>query len=120
MWYIDNEQFVRYKHTGGLTPYKVCVVDVYGFQFIFHSTVQVELCLDYYSRKIHPSSRLPVYKEYLGGDHWETQRWFEKLPLFLLEKIKRQKVIATLARALDEYRRHPGTITGTQKPNIWI
>lgn len=119
MWYIDNEQLTRYEHTGGLTPYKVCVVEVRGFQFIFHSSMQVELCLDYYSRRIHPSSRLPVYKENLGGDHWETQRWFEKLPLFLLENANRQKVIATLERALAEYRRQPGTITSTRKPNIW-
>ena len=119
MWYVDNEQFNRYRRSAGLTPYKVCVVEVCGFQFIFHSAMQLELCLDYYSRQTRPSSRLPVYKENLGGDHWETQRWFEKLPLYLLENAKRPKVVATLERALLAYRQQPGAVTATPKPSLW-
>jgi hypothetical protein len=69
--------------------------------------------------QIHPSSRLRVYKENLGGDHWETQRWFEKLPLYLLEKSKSPKVVAALERALTEYQQQQGAITSTQKPNLW-
>jgi hypothetical protein len=119
MWHIDNEQFNRYQHAGGHTPYTVCVVEVCGFQFIFHSTMQIELCLDYYSRQTRPSSRLPVYREHLGGDHGETQRWFERLPLYLLENAKRPKVVAALERALLEYRRQPGALTSTPKPKLW-
>lgn len=119
MQYIDDEQLDRYEHSGGLAPYKVCIVEVCGFQFIFHSVMQIELCIDYYSREVRPSSRLPVYTENLGGDHWETQRWFEKLPLYLLEKSKRPKVVAALERAMIEYRQHPGAVTSTRKPDIW-
>jgi len=119
MRWIDNEQQERYARSGGLAPYKVCLVDVCGFRFIFHSVMQIELCLDYYSRQPQPTSRLPVHTQNLGGDHWETQRWFEKLPMFLLEKSKRPRVLAALERALAEYSTAPGAITSTAKPEVW-
>ena len=119
MRWIDNEQQERHIRSGGLAPYKVCLVEVCGFQFLFHSLMQVELCVDYYSMQIQPTSRLPVHSENLGGDHWETQRWFEKLPSFLLEKSKRPKVIAALQRAAVEYSKVSGAITRTAKPAIW-
>ena len=119
MQWVDNEQQVRYTRSGGLSPYKVCLVEVCGFQFIFHSVMQVELCLEYYSKQLQPTSRLPVHTQNLGGDHWETQRWFEKLPMFLLEKSKRPKVIAALGRAVAEYSATPGAITSTARPAIW-
>jgi hypothetical protein len=119
MRWIDNEQYERYQRSGGLAPYKVCIVEVYGFEFVFHSVMQIELCLDYYLRKTQPTSRLPVHTQFLGGDHWETQRWFEKLPMFLLEKSKKAKVTAALTRAASEYRACPGTVTSTAKPYIW-
>jgi len=119
MRWVDNEQQERYQRSGGLAPYKVCTVEVCGFEFIFHSVMQAELCLDYYSRRIHPTSRLPVHTENLGGDHWETQRWFEKLPMYLLENSKRPKVIAALTRAIAEYRAYPGATTHKAKPAIW-
>jgi hypothetical protein len=33
-------------------------------------------------------------------DHWEAERWFERLPMYLLEEPKRLKVIKALERAL--------------------
>ena len=119
MRWVDNEQFDRYQKSGGLAPYKVCVVDVCAFRFVFHSVMQVELCLEYYSRKIHSTSRLPVYTQNLGGDHWEMQRWFERLPMFLLEGPKRLKVVSALKRAIAVYRAVPGAITSTPRPAIW-
>lgn len=58
------------------------------------------MCLEYYSEKIHPSSRR---SDTLGGDHWEFQRWFERLPMYLSEAPKRQKVVKALAKALEEF-----------------
>ena len=118
MWYIDDGQAKRQARTGELVPYKVCLVEVCGFRFVFHSLMQIDLCLDYYRRQHHPSSRLPVYTENLGGDHGETQRWFEKLPQFLLEKSKRPKVVAALERARSEYARHEGADTNAEKPRL--
>ncbi|MGC4061389.1 MAG: hypothetical protein QM749_11325 [Aquabacterium sp.] len=120
MGWIDNEQKVRHEKSDGLAPYKVCLVEVCGFQFIFHSIMQIELCIDYYSRTVQPTSRLPVHTQNLGGDHWETQRWFEKLPMFLLEKAKRPKVIAALEKARTKYSEIPGARTSTPKPAIWV
>lgn len=86
-----------------LVPRWVFFVRVCSFTFEFHSLNQIEACLEYYSEKVHPSSRLPVYTENLGGDHWETQRWFERLPMYLLEESKRQKVVKALASALAQF-----------------
>lgn len=119
MRWVDNEQQERYLKSGGLTPYDVCLVDVCGFQFFFHSVMQAQLCLEYYSRTIQPTSRLPVYAQNLGGDHGETQRWFEQLPMFLLEGSKRPRVVAALERAVAEYSKAPGAITRTARPAIW-
>ena len=86
-----------------LVPHTVCLVSVAGFTFVFHSLEQVQACLDYYRREHQPSSRLPVHTGDYGGDQSETQRWFERLPQFLLEKPKRAKVISSLERAVSEY-----------------
>jgi hypothetical protein len=119
MYWVDHGQSDRHDRTRHLVPYKVCLVDVCGFRFIFHSLVQVDLCLEYYQREHHPSSRLPVHTQNLGGDHWETQRWFEKLSSFLLEASKRPKVIAALQRAKIEYAKHEGADTKTEKPDLY-
>jgi hypothetical protein len=118
MAYIDDGQAQRSSQTRALVPYKVCLVDVCGFEFTFHSLTQLELCLEYYRRAHHASSRIPFETGNYGGDHWETQRWFEKLPNYLLEKGKRPKVVSALERALVEYQRHEGAETRTAKPSL--
>jgi hypothetical protein len=119
MGWVDNGQAERKTRVGNLVPYKVCIVDVCGFRFVFHSVMQVELCLDYYRLEHRPSSRLPVETGLYGGDHSETQRWFERLPSWLLEKAKRPLVVEALARALVEYAKHPSARTGTPKPPLF-
>ena len=79
-----------------LEPHKVIFVRVVGFTFEFHSAEQIRACLAFYAEKFHPKGRLEID----GGDHWEFQRWFERLPLFLREEPKRIKVIAALEEAL--------------------
>jgi hypothetical protein len=110
MWYIDDAQRERYQRAPMIVPYRVCLVSGCGFRFIFHSLPQLRLYLEYYSLEHQPSSRLPV-----GGDHWESQRWFDKLPQFLLEKPKRLKVVAALRKALERYSEMPEAETGTLK-----
>lgn len=83
-----------------LIPYDVYFVNVCSFTFEFHSIRQIESCLEYYSNKIHPSGRIPID----GGDSWEFQRWFDKLPMYLLEKPKRQKVVKALQEALVKFK----------------
>ncbi len=83
-----------------LIPRWVYFVSVCSFTFEFHSIEQIEACLEYYTEKLHPSSRR---FDMWGGDHWEFQRWFERLPMYLLEESKRQKVAKALTKALTEF-----------------
>jgi hypothetical protein len=72
------------------------MVNVVSFTFQFFSIEQVRDCLAYYERKTHPSSRLSIG----AADHWEAQRWFDRLPMYLLEEPKRARVVRALSRAL--------------------
>lgn len=80
---------------------------VASFTFRFTSTKQLRECIDYYERKPHPTSRIPA-KEIaadLGTDwrqlrSWDVERWFERLPMYLLEEPKRQKVLKALHETL--------------------
>ena len=81
-----------------LEPHDVMFVRVAGFTFEFQSIEQINACLAFYTKKVHPSSRLSIN----GGDHWEFQRWFERLPLYLQEEPKRKKVVAALEEALHQ------------------
>ena len=114
MQWFDDTQRKRHQKAPTLVRYPVCLVTVKGFTFVFHSVEQIRLCLDYYSRKIRPSSRLPVYTENLGGDHYETQRWFDRLPQFLLENGTREEVVSSLQAAVEEYSTFPEASTGVE------
>ena len=82
-----------------LVPQWVYFVRVCSFTFEFHSVAQINQCLEYYNRKLHPSSRLDIS----GADHWEMQRWFERLPMYLSEEPKRERVVKALAAALEQF-----------------
>jgi len=89
-----------------LKPKEVLYVKVCSFTFAFHSLAQLEGCLEYYRQRIRPTSRIPEVQ--LGGsDHWECQRWFERLPMYLLEEPKRKRVVAALQLALKQWKRDP-------------
>ena len=88
-----------------LAPREVWHVRVCSFTFDFQSLDQLEACLGYYRQKIHPSSLIPWERlgDY-GGDCGECQRWYERLPMYLLEEPKRKKVVTALERALDLWK----------------
>jgi hypothetical protein len=71
---------------------------VCSFTFEFWSIEQIECALKFYRDKIHPSSRMPTW-----GEHDVTQRWYERLPLYLQKNGKREKVVKALVRALHEF-----------------
>ena len=90
-----------------LAPRDVILVRVASFTFRFTTTKQLKECIDYYERKTHPSSRMPAGEiaADLGPDwrelrSWEVERWFERLPMYLLEEPKRQKVLKALRETL--------------------
>ncbi|MGA8089592.1 MAG: hypothetical protein WCA10_20140 [Terracidiphilus sp.] len=90
-----------------LKPSEVITVKVTSFVFRFGSIDQLKRCLEFFEKKIHPSSRIPA-KELaadLGEDWrklrgWEVERWFERLPMYLFEEPRRQKVLKALRKAL--------------------
>jgi len=84
------------------------VVKVVSFTFGFRDVDQLRAYIDYFSQKTRPSSRVParVLAGELGEDWreqrgWEVERWFERLPMYLLEEPKRQKVLKALTKALQ-------------------
>lgn len=84
-----------------LAPREVWFVRVCSFTFEFQTIEELEAHLAFYRQKIHPTSRLP---EPHFGDHWEAQRWFERLPMYLLEGPRRKKVVAALEKALRQWQ----------------
>jgi hypothetical protein len=92
----------QYWRARSLSREAVLFVRVCGFTFQFTGLDQLRQCHAYYDRKLHPTSRLAgPFIGYGDKDHGESERWFERLPLFLREEPKRLKVVAALRRALD-------------------
>jgi hypothetical protein len=97
----------RQDGNASLTPKHVIVVRVASFAFRFETVQQLRECLKYYQKKTRPSSRIPAKKlaADLGEDWrelrgWDVERWFERLPMYLLEEPKRQKVLKALSKTL--------------------
>jgi hypothetical protein len=90
-----------------LAPRHVIVVRVASFAFRFETVQRLRECIKYYEKKTRPTSRIPAktLAADLGEDWrelrgWDVERWFERLPMYLLEEPKRQKVLKALDRAL--------------------
>src|ERR1700722_13789291 len=91
-----------------LIPRHVIVVRVASFAFRFKGVGGLRECIRYYEKKTRPSSRIAArtLAAELGEDWreqrgWEVERWFERLPMYLLEEPKRQKVLKALKEALN-------------------
>ena len=89
--------------TAHLAPREVILVRVASFTFRFTTAKQLRDCIEYYEQKIHPTSRISAQtiSADIGPDwrelrSWEVERWFERLPMYLLEEPKRQKVLKAL------------------------
>lgn len=103
-----SKELIKTYGQASLTPHHDIVVKVASFTFKFRTVDELRQCIDYYQQKTRPSSRIPAEKiaAELGPDWrrlrgWEVERWFERLPMYLLEEPKRQKVIKTLSKALE-------------------
>jgi len=97
----------RHDGKASLVPEHVIVVRVASFVFRFESVERLRECIKYYEKKTRPSSRIAARTLAAElGEHWreqrgwEVERWFERLPMYLLEDPKRQKVLKALSRAL--------------------
>jgi hypothetical protein len=91
-----------------LNPHSAIVVRVASFAFRFETIEQLRECIKYYQQKIRPSGRIAAktIASSLGEDWrelrgWDIERWYERLPMYLLEEPKRQKVLKALHKALE-------------------
>ena len=97
----------------GSHPEQTYFVRVCSFTFRFTNLKQLQLCRAYYQQKVRPSSRLPysAIREFIetGQRGREVQRWFDRLPMHLLENGKRERVCSALERAHREWSKR-GTL----------
>jgi hypothetical protein len=105
---ISSEEVKWSGRTKRLLPEHAIEVRVASFVFRFSDLEQLKACIDYYSRKTHPTSRIPAkdLAADLGEDWrelrgWDIPRWFERLPMYLMEEPKRKKVLKALREALE-------------------
>jgi hypothetical protein len=105
-----SQNITQHYRAPTLTPHEVVFVHVCSFTFRFDTEEQLRRVLEYYERKLQPSSREPLEVVALrGGDTSEAQRWFERLPLFLREETKRHKVVKALREAVAQFSAAPAT-----------
>jgi hypothetical protein len=104
---ISKELVKRHDGKASLAPQQVIVVRVASFAFRFETVERLRECIKYYEKKTRPSSRIAakILAAELGEDWrelrgWDVERWFERLPMYLLEEPKRQKVLKALSKAL--------------------
>ena len=78
----------------------ICV-KVCSFTFRFVTKEEIAEYIEFFQKKTHPSSRVPANMlPDCNFRHWHSQRWYERLPLFLQEEPKREKVLKALREAL--------------------
>jgi hypothetical protein len=78
----------------------ICV-NVCSFTFRFASKDEIREHISFFEKKTHPSSRIPDFPE--GADsffRWHSQRWYERLPMYLQEEAKKAKVLKALHKAI--------------------
>ena len=99
----------RYWRDPTLQRYPVYFVRVCGFTFEFHSLEQLEVCLKFFSQKSRPSSRIAfsAADKQIHWLHWVAQRWFERLPMYLLEERRRVRIVTALKKALAQFQKVP-------------
>jgi hypothetical protein len=104
---ISKELIERHDGKASLVQEHVIVVRVASFAFRFKTVEELRECIKYYEKKTRPSSLIAAkrFAKYLGEDWrelrgWDIERWFERLPMYLLEEPKRQKVLKALSKTL--------------------
>ena len=88
------------KHARGLRKREYMCVHVCSFTFRFESKLKIRKYIAFYERKIHPSGRLRTTPGMDRFERWHFQRWHERLPLYLRERGKRERVVKALRKAL--------------------
>jgi hypothetical protein len=78
----------------------ICV-NVCSFTFYFENRAEIESYISFFEKQTHPSSRFPISEGTDRFARWHSQRWFERLPMYLQEESKREKVLKALRKAVN-------------------
>ena len=92
----------EYAHPDSLNPPINYFVEVCGFTFQFSSLAEMREAQEWFSTRIHPSSRLPD-SAWLRAEHDVAQKWHERLPASIKKGSRRTKVIKALDEAIHEF-----------------
>lgn len=126
IWYVNylpHDASVKDVNSpiGRIIARRIYYVEVCSFKFQFYSIEQMKETLSYFEQKTHPSSRLPnkewIIAEarkdpknhrrkidaFLQSERDVLQRWYERLPMWLYEERKRQKVVKVLQQAIETF-----------------
>ncbi|NES65225.1 MAG: hypothetical protein F6K24_08145 [Okeania sp. SIO2D1] len=105
---LDDAAPPEFSPDPAIIPEFIYYVHVCGFTFRFWSISQIQLCLDFYSQKLNPSSRISISPNWQEKpDHSLLQTWYSRLPLALRKENKRQQVIKALKKALEKFSDEP-------------
>jgi len=84
----------------GLVIQELICVSVCSFTFKFYSRDEIQEYIAFLEKKTHASSTLPIPAGSDSFFRWHSQRWYERLPMYLQEESKRDKVLKALRKAL--------------------
>ena len=87
-------------HARNLVATEFICVSVCSFTFRFVSQDEIREYISFFEKKTHPSSSLPLPQGVDSFFRWHSQRWYERLPMYLQEEAKRQRVLKALRRAI--------------------
>jgi hypothetical protein len=85
----------------GLVIRDLICVSVCLFTFRFYSGDEILEYIAFFEKKTHPSSTLPIPRGADSFFRWHAQRWYERLPMYLQEDGKRERVLKALRRAIS-------------------
>jgi hypothetical protein len=96
----------KYWRAPTLQRYQIYFVRVCGFTFEFHSLEQLKVCLAFFTQKVRPRSKITFSESErrIHWIHWFAQRWFERLPMQLLEERRRVRIVPALKEALMAFK----------------
>ena len=78
---------LRNRPATSLDPHEILFVNVCSFTFNFKSLYELDQTLQFYRQKTHPSSRVASSRLVTGKwGHWKSLRWYERLPMYLMEE----------------------------------
>jgi hypothetical protein len=105
---ISKELVKKHDGKASLAPQHVIVVRVASFAFRFETVERLRECIKYYEKKTRPSSRIAAktLAADLGEDWrelrgWDVERWFERLPMYLLESETGHRLISYIKDPMD-------------------